>query len=304
VQLGEHVSLVKVDPARPYQVPCDVAAATKVWAWTPHPDNTTLQQLAESCPRCQDMLAFDRGRQNEIVMRDGAVWGVTEGPMLFRRHGYVYLITAHSIWDSAYYAATWVAAPTVEELDISSGVPSPTRLAGRLLVPSLDQSFGHGTAVQGPDGHSWFFVHHHLNHSRCWNPSDVCARDIFLTPLQFEDRNDGRGEVWIKAQFPAEQNNIAVPQARTEKRTALVAVSLGVGLAIVCVVILAALVLRSRAAQRSPNATAAGGQPLMAVASSGGATSDAFEYRAHSSSDADREAALLQQQYNASAGRA
>ncbi len=141
--------------------------------------------------------------------------GVTEGPMLFRRNGYVYLIVSHASWDSGYYAAAWFAAPSVEELDITQG-PSPNRLTGRLLVPSNDQSFGHGSAVLGPDGESWFYLHHHLNHSACHDNSDVCARDLFLSPIEWEDRGDGKGAVWIRTQFPAENGRIAVRQKKSD----------------------------------------------------------------------------------------
>jgi len=245
--LGEHVSLVKVDPMNPRQVPCDLTAATKVWVASPH-DDVTLQQLSDSCPRCEEMLSMVRGRQGEIVKRDGVVWGVTEGPMLFRRNGWVYLIISHSIWDSAYYSAAWFAAPTVEELDITNG-PSPNRLVGRLLVPSEEQSFGHGTAVQGPaGGDQWFYIHHHLNHSRsrCYLPTDACSRDLFITPLVFEDRGDGRGDVWIRTQLPAENGPTAVRQKsnhnNNDNKLSLVSLLLALGIVLLVLIAVAAII--------------------------------------------------------------
>lgn len=148
--LGEHVGIVRVQSSDPRTVPCDADKAAKVWAWSPH-DAATESRMNGSCPRCGEQLSFVRGRRDQVVTRGptGAVWGVTEGPMLFRRDAYVYLIISHSIWDSSYYAAAWAAAPSVEQLDIERN--DPARIVGRLLIPSRDQSFGHGTAVLGPD---------------------------------------------------------------------------------------------------------------------------------------------------------
>lgn len=65
---------MRVDPAHPWQVPCDVSRATKVWALSPH-DNATINAMASACDRCGEQLSFVRGRHGEIMERDGAVWG-------------------------------------------------------------------------------------------------------------------------------------------------------------------------------------------------------------------------------------
>ncbi len=87
--------------------------------------------------------------------------------MLFRRNNLVYALLSHSAYDSAYYSIMFAAAPTVEELDLSN----PNRLIGRFLIPSRDQSFGHGTAVLGPDNEHYYYIHHHLNHDLCNSPT-------------------------------------------------------------------------------------------------------------------------------------
>lgn len=200
--MGEHVSLVELDAADPYAVRCDPAVA-EVFAANPH-DAATLDALGKYCPRCTEMLSNTRGRAGEEMARGGHSWGVNEGPSLFRRKGMVYALFSGSAWDSAYYHVWWAAAPTVEELAYDGG----KRVVGRYLVPSLDQSFGHGEAVLGPDGESWYFVHHRLRHAACVGGD--CARDVWTSPIEFEDRGDGKGDVWIKPRFPAEDPKVRV----------------------------------------------------------------------------------------------
>jgi hypothetical protein len=143
--LGEHVAIVKQSSSDPRFVSCDASQATKVWGANCH-DNATLARLASYCPRCGEQLSFFKGRMNETMQRGPALWGVVEGAMLFRRGGLVYLLMSHSAWDSAYYSVMFTAAPTVEELDYTN----PKRMVGRFIIPSMQQSFGHGTAVLGP----------------------------------------------------------------------------------------------------------------------------------------------------------
>ena len=204
---GEHVGLVELDPADPFAVRCDVATP-QIPIANPH-DPNLLSALATSCPGCDQMLSFTKGRQGEDVVRDGVSWGVIEGPSLFRRGDYVYALLSGSIWDSAYYHVYWIAAPTVEEL----ATDSPSRLVGRYLIPSMGQSFGHGSAVLGPDAESWYFVHHRLDHAPCAAQGN-CARDVWVSPIEFEDRGDGKGEVYIKARRPAEEAGFEVKVPR------------------------------------------------------------------------------------------
>ena len=134
---------------------------------------------------------------------------------MFGRKGWVYLLAAQSAWDSAYYSTFYVAAPSVKEL----ASDSRTRIAGRFLIPSQGQSFGSGQVIQvheagdegggGVGGKSGFaYVHHHLNNTACVKNVGVgCARDVWQTPIQFEDRNDGRGDIYIVPVFPAERSD-------------------------------------------------------------------------------------------------
>ena len=201
---GEHVSIVELDSTDPFAVKCD-AQVTKVFAGNPH-DASTLGRLAAYCPDCGDMLSMTKGRFDEELSHDGAPgWGVVEGPSLFRRGEYVYLLMSGSAWDSAYYHVFWVAAKTVEDL----AYQNPGRLVGRYLIPSSGQSFGHGSAVLGPDGVSWYFVHHRLDHGPC-AAAGACQRDVWVSPIEFEDRGDGLGEVYIKPRRPAESPGVTV----------------------------------------------------------------------------------------------
>ncbi|MBI2395800.1 MAG: family 43 glycosylhydrolase [Deltaproteobacteria bacterium] len=200
---GEHVNLVELDPKDPFAVRCDAAAA-QVNVVNAH-DPVLKSQLQNGCERCGEMLSFSRGRFDEEMVRDGHRWGVSEAPSLLRRNGWVYAFFSHSAWDSAFYAVSWVAARTVEEL----ATGSPTRISGRYLIPSNGLSFGHGSPVLGPDGRSHYYVHHRLQHGAC-KATGACARDVWISPLEFEDRGDGRGDAWIKPRFPAEDPKVRV----------------------------------------------------------------------------------------------
>lgn len=200
---GEHVHLVELDPSDPFAVRCDLAAP-QIHAGNPH-DGDTLARLAASCPGCDQMLSMTRGRLGEEMQRDGASWGVVEGPSLLRRGEYVYLLLSGSAWDSAYYHVYWVAAKSVEELVYTN----PDRLVGRFLIPSDGQSFGHGSAVLGPDGAHWYFVHHRLDHAPC-EESGWCARDVWVSPIEFDDLGDGLGDVHIRPRWPAQDPTFMV----------------------------------------------------------------------------------------------
>ncbi|MFO0607746.1 MAG: family 43 glycosylhydrolase [Polyangiales bacterium] len=200
---GQHVSLVELDGADPFTVPCTTSVA-QVHIGDPH-DDATLTHLGASCGRCGEMLSFTRARDNGEFRREGQVFGVNEGVGLFRRGRYVYALMSGSVWDSGYYSVWYAAAPTPEAL----AWDSPARVVGRFLVPGRGQSFGHGTAVLGPDGRSWYYVHHRLQAERCRTTGN-CARDVWVSPLAFEDRGDGRGDVWIRTRFPAEDPAVSV----------------------------------------------------------------------------------------------
>ena len=69
-------------------------------------------------------------------------------------------------------------------------------------------AFGHGSPVLGPDGESWFYVHHRLRADDC-RVRDDCARDVWITPLDFVDRPGAAPAV--VPQFPAENGPVRVP---------------------------------------------------------------------------------------------
>ncbi len=200
---GQHTSLVELDRADPFTVPCSTDVP-QVHVGDPH-DGETLRRLAASCPRCGEMLSFTRARDNAEFVREGFTFGVNEGISLFRRGALVYALLSGSVWDSGYYNVWYAAAPTPEQL----AWDSPARIVGRFLIPNRGQSFGHGTAVLGPDGRSWYFVHHRLQADRC-RASGNCARDVWVSPIAFEDRGDGRGDVWIRPRFPAEDPSVTL----------------------------------------------------------------------------------------------
>lgn len=199
---GEHVSVVELDSNDPFVVQCNENVA-KVFVGNPHDENT-LASL-KKCPDCNDMLSMSKGRQGEDMMRNGYSWGINEGANIFRRGKYVYMLMNGSAWDSAYYHYFWVAAPSVEQL----AYDSPNRRSGRLLVPSNDMSFGHGTVTLGPDGETLYLVHHRLRHDDCKKDND-CARDVWVTKIDFEDRGDGLGQVYPVPSFPAETPDVSV----------------------------------------------------------------------------------------------
>lgn len=201
---GEHSSVVELDAADPWAVRC-AGDVPQVLVANPH-DDATLGRLRGACARCGEALAFNRGRQGEEMVRDGSSWGVAEGPSLFRRGRYVYALYSGSAWDSAHYHVAWSAAPTVEEL----AYDNPRRLVGRLIIPGGGMSFGHGSPVLGPDGRSWFYVHHRLRATACRAAND-CARDVWVTPMSFDDRGDGNGAVHLRARLPADDPMVTVP---------------------------------------------------------------------------------------------
>jgi hypothetical protein len=209
---GEHVSLVELDASDPFAVICDLDVP-QLHVANPH-DGDTLAALGSACVGCDERLSMTRGRFGEELVFDGFSWGIVEGASLFRRGDWVYLLISGSAWDSAYYHVYWVAAPTVEELALGSGA----RLVGRYLIPgqpvpgdpaSPDWAFGHGTAVLGPDGDAWYFVHHRLDSTACRGPGD-CRRDVWVSPIAFEDHGDGLGDVHIAPRWPAQEPGVRV----------------------------------------------------------------------------------------------
>jgi len=191
-------------------------------------DPSLFAALEGYCPRCGEMLAFDMGRDGRPMITNNHTFGVTEAPAMFERQGWIYMLAAQSAWDSAYYSTFYIAAQSVPEL----ATGSTSRIAGRFLIPSQGQSFGSGQVIRrqpalggadnisrssspttttggggggGGGSDEFVFVHHHLNHTACAAGVGVgCARDVWQSLVRFEDRGDGKGDVYIVPIFPAE----------------------------------------------------------------------------------------------------
>lgn len=199
---GQHVGLVELEASDPFAVRCDLDVP-QIHVGNPQ-DSETLAALADSCEGCDEMLSFTRGKWGEEVLREGYSWGVNEGAGLFRHGDYVYLLMSGSMWDSPYYHVFWVAAPTVEGLALGND----SRLEGRYLIPSGDQAFGHGAPALGPDSERWYYVYHRLDSVACQEGD--CSRDVWISPIEFEDRGDGLGPVHIRPRWPARDPAVTV----------------------------------------------------------------------------------------------
>lgn len=199
---GSHLSIVELEPNKPAYVRCSEETA-QVYAVNSR-DPQLTQAMAASCDGCGEMLGTTRDGKGNHGYRDGVQWGVAESGSMARAGNLVYLFFSHSYWNSPYYSIGYVAAPTVEELRFDN----PSRLVGRLTIPSEGQAFGTGSAILGPDGRNWFYISHHLDSTKC------CGRDLWLTPIQAVDRNDGRGAVWLETIKPASIQEVRVPQPR------------------------------------------------------------------------------------------
>eukprot|EP01052_Picozoa_sp_SAG31_P035051 SAG31_NODE_4179_length_3499_cov_5.939412_3_plen_297_part_00 len=105
---GEYIALTRLNPLDVGRVDCTQQPNVSSLVVTNPRDDSFLLALARYCPRCGEMLSFTKGRNNETMP-----FGVTEAPTLFQRKDMVYMIGAMSAWDSAYYSAFFVAAPSV-----------------------------------------------------------------------------------------------------------------------------------------------------------------------------------------------
>lgn len=193
---GFNISLVEMDAGRPERTRCETAP--RAWHAVSPGDKNLLNKLAASCPACSEWLSFSKNTEGAEWIWQGARAGIVEGPSIFRRGEYLYLLFSHSVYDSAYYGVSWVAAKTIEGLG-----DEKNRIVGRYLIPSGKYSFGHGTPFIGPDGKNRFYVYHRTDNEACVkNVGRKCERDIFLSPLDFEEKKDGLGAIHIKPRRP------------------------------------------------------------------------------------------------------
>lgn len=177
---GFNISVTEMSSKDPRQSECPPQG--KSWHVVSPGDKALLKRLAASCPQCSERLSFSKtGEGTEWVWR-GTLAGIVEGPSLFRRGEWVYLLFSHAHYDSAYYAVSWIAAKTVEEL-----ANPATRQAGRYLIPSGPYGYGHGTPFLSTDQKSTLYVYHRIDSEACQkNTGRKCERDIFISPLEFD----------------------------------------------------------------------------------------------------------------------
>ncbi len=196
---GVSLSVREMPADRPTVASCNEAALV-----TLHPGDKTLErQLAKSCPRCYERMSFSKDVGNLPLQWAGAPGGILEGPSLFQRGDYVYLLFSHSGFQSAYYSVSWIAAKTV------AGLAKPERLVGRYLIPSGPYAFGHGSPLQLAE--KWFYAYHRIDAESCAKETGRrCERDVFVSPMEFEDRGDGKGDVWLKARYPEQDREVTV----------------------------------------------------------------------------------------------
>ncbi len=194
---GFHISIVEMEKEHPERTLCE-PSVHKISVISPG-DTTLIKKLADYCPTCSERLSFSKTREGEDWNWNGTPAGIAEGPSLFRRGEYVYLLFSHAHYDSAYYGVSWVAAKTVTGL----GESNPDRLVGRFLIPSGVYGFGHGSPLRDPAGMGWLYAYHRIDNKACLEGiGRRCERDLFLSPIEFEDRKDGRGDVCIVPRRP------------------------------------------------------------------------------------------------------
>ncbi len=195
---GEHTSIVKLSRSDPFTVDCN---ATPIFIGNSR-DRNLVNKLKLSCgndSKCKEMLSFTKDKQG-----DEFAWGgVVEGPSIFKQGEYYYPLMSGSTWDSSYYHVYWIASKTIAGLKWDN----PNRLVGRFLVPgtgrnSVRYAFGTGTVVRDRSGR-WQYVYGGLIHNNCQQGD--CSRYALVSPIEFVDKNDGKGRVHIKTIYPVEE---------------------------------------------------------------------------------------------------
>lgn len=218
---GEHIAFTELNPDLTVKCPADGSPA----AYIPvnckvatdaiqGPENGTLgQDLINYYQKINSVVPlgfpeppasnidFRRGKMNEIF-RTSTVggcqgeWGIVEAPSMLRRGDWVYMFFSGSAFDSPNYGVAYIAAKSVPEL-----ADKYNRIAGQFVIPyttstGVRHNFGHGHPVQDAQG-NWWFAYHHMNQTAC-RTSGNCSRDVYLSPIEFINIGDGRGDVYIK----------------------------------------------------------------------------------------------------------
>jgi hypothetical protein len=214
---GVNLAVTEVDPNNPFAVTC--GQLNPVIHVTNPLDSNMTDRLGNYCDGCSELLSTRKGmdcssgscHEFDGVSSDGSPWGVTEGGSLFRRGDWIYFLFSHSSWNTRYYGVSYIAAKSVEDLVWTNHNPR-TRIVGRFLIPGGSsgwQAYGHGKAFLGPDGEQWYYAHHHMDVDAL-RQTGLGTRDLFLNRIEFEDRGDGLGEVYIRPKFPDVGDSVSV----------------------------------------------------------------------------------------------
>lgn len=201
---GQYTSTIEMDPNNPFAIKC-TPDNRPIRMGSVH-DQVIINQLLNSCPSCNQNFSFVTDKFGNPMRFEGRDWGVSEGGSLMRKGNYVYTFLSGAAWDSPHYSTYWIGAPSVEELSIDN----PNRIAGRLLLPGPNSAFGHGYPVLGPSGRNWYYLHHSLENISACQERNECRRILYVSPIEFEDRNDGKGSVYIKVQRPYEKKQLVI----------------------------------------------------------------------------------------------
>ncbi|OFZ50266.1 MAG: hypothetical protein A2404_07435 [Bdellovibrionales bacterium RIFOXYC1_FULL_39_130] len=196
---GSHIGMAEMDSTDPFVVKCQ--SGDGKFLVNSH-SALLINRMTENCARssnqstCTSNLSLTTDKYGNQWLREGNIFGVAEGASIFKRGNYYYLMASGSTWDSPQYNVFWIASTTLEGLS-TNYVGS---IMGRYLIPHDGHSFGHGSPVETAPG-VWYYVYHRLNNTNCRN-SNNCSRDIWISPITFEDTGDGKGAIWIKPIIP------------------------------------------------------------------------------------------------------
>lgn len=197
----EHTSIVKLNRQDPFSVDCN---AQSILIGKSNNSNL-INKLKESCDKgeekdkCKKMLSFTQTHGEN----DGG--GVIEGPSIFKHGEYFYVLQSGSDWNSAYYHVYWIASKTIAGLSSYDS----NRLVGRFLVPGTGRNgqryaFGTGSVLKDKSGR-WQYVYGGLIYDECRDLSNGCGRYALVSPIEFVDKDDGKGKVHIKTIYPVEE---------------------------------------------------------------------------------------------------
>lgn len=195
---GSHVSLIEMNRANPTEVKC-ASNNAPIFALNPQ-HQPTLDRMKAYCTGCGDFLNNAMNSSGGSYQKNGYTFAIGEAPALFRRGDYVYMLWSGGMWNSKAYHIAYTAARSVAELQYEN----MDRIIGRVVIPGANKSFGHATPVLGPLGDDdWYLLHHSMEDvSGCRSGrAGACDRALWVTKLEFEDRGDGKGDVYLKPRF-------------------------------------------------------------------------------------------------------